>query len=230
MNTEVLRSIEKLERWIHNEKFMGWDPYDLQTSPLFENVDTSKAAKLSPLFFILRFFPWNIRSIFKIKKTYNSQAISLFIISYIELYRISKKKKYYSILSQLYEILKEQSLKRYTGYHCWGTPFNTFVKNRIYKPTEPGIVNTSLAILALSKYYTLTGNEESLHLIKSSLKFVKKMYVEEKNIAFFRYRPSIKELFIINGSALVVEAISESIKILPEKMLLEMCEKTLNTI
>ncbi len=76
MELNVVEALEKLERYIEEEEWQGYDPYDGLNSPLVK-IFRIKSLRIL-LTQIIKRSPNNFSSILGIKKDYNSKAKELF--------------------------------------------------------------------------------------------------------------------------------------------------------
>ena len=85
---ELINSFFSLKSYCKNENFKGYDPYDGLNSPFLIFLKKSKKSflKICWIQFFKR-FPFNLRKIFFIKKSFNPKSYALFLSGYCNLYK-----------------------------------------------------------------------------------------------------------------------------------------------
>ncbi len=95
-----------------------------------------------------------------------------------------------AFLNDLYNNLKEKSLKPIFGFHCWDAHhFPIQMLNKYTAPNIPGVVGNEIFGSFLINYYKISGEKEVKAYIKSLADLmIKKYYAEEGNHRFFKYK------------------------------------------
>jgi len=92
IENEVVDSLKKFDRYVRENNFSGFDPYDALNSEKLLKINNKLLRVLLTQFFV--YSPFNTRSFFQIKSEKNPKAIGLFLSSYCRLYQnnqINKK-------------------------------------------------------------------------------------------------------------------------------------------
>lgn len=155
---------EKLRSYIESENFKGYDPYDTLNSP----IKFKYFGKLIPVL-ALQFQkrnPLNIRPLLGIKKEHNPKALGLFLYAYCKLQKHYPQKNYKKQIEELFELLKNNYSKGYSGY-CWGYNFDWASSGKYISTYSPNIVVTAFVANGIFEYYQLTKNEEASTILKS---------------------------------------------------------------
>jgi rhamnogalacturonyl hydrolase YesR len=166
-------SLFRLQNYIEQENYFGYDPYDALKSPLFRLpfFKTSKLVRFGIQQLVKR-SPVNLRPFLLIPKGLNPVTLGLCIQGYTEL-AISGDPSAIEKCNKLVKWLKE--LKS-PGYHgaCWGYDFPWEARHATIPAYQPTVVATGIITNALFQYYKLTKDQESFDLCRSACDFVLK--------------------------------------------------------
>jgi hypothetical protein len=170
----ILESFKYLEEYIVKEKYLGYDPFDALTSPLFRLplLRSNKILRLGTQQ-VLKRLSINFRPLIGIKKSLNPVTIGLLIYAFsLSKLNFPDKKEYYdNIIDDLLLLLKENSSKGYSGI-CWGYNFDweaRYAKIPAYTPT---IVATGIITNCLFESYKISNNVEMFEICKSACNFI----------------------------------------------------------
>ncbi|HID72100.1 MAG TPA: hypothetical protein EYP29_05080 [Thermoplasmata archaeon] len=222
---ELKATIGKLEKYIEENQYIGYDPYDALNSPILRK----SRSKNTRLFFtlLLRKSPINLRKILAVEKGINPKAMGLFLSGYANLYRAglveSKEKMHW-----IFEWLKENYSKGYSGY-CWGYNFPWQNRERLLKENTPTVVNTSYVGHAILDYHEVAGEREALDIARSACDFITKdlnITENEKGICF-SYTPVEKNI-VHNASVLGASLLARVYSYTKEEELLNYATKAMN--
>jgi hypothetical protein len=166
---ELEKAFEKLRKYVEKEEFKGYDPYDTLTS----RIKFKSFGKWAPIIAtqIQKRNLLNIRGLLGIKKDYNPKAIGLFLYAYSLLQKHDPAKDYSRQLTFLFNYLKDNSSKGFSGY-CWGYNFDWASPKKYVKAFSPNVVVTAFVAKGIFQYYELTRNEEALIILKSISEFI----------------------------------------------------------
>jgi hypothetical protein len=180
MNSEkIINSLNKLEKYILEENYKGFDPYDALSSPIFKfpllrnnkflRFTTQQVVKRSPI---------NLRSLLNIPKGYNPVTLGLILQGYsyqLMLKEIPKqvRKDKLSKIEFLIEELERLRSKEFSGA-CWGYDFDWEARYLRIPAYQPAVVATGIIVNALFICYKVTGIEKAKELLISSANFVLK--------------------------------------------------------
>ncbi|MBI3518267.1 MAG: hypothetical protein HY062_02775 [Bacteroidetes bacterium] len=164
-------ALDKLSSYIEQEQFKGYDPYDTLNSP----IKFKYFGKLIPVL-ALQFQkrnPLNIRPLLGVKKAYNPKALGLFLQTYCKLQKAFPDKSYSKHIQLLFNELKNNYSKGYSGY-CWGYNFDWASSGKYIAAYSPNIVVTAFIAKGIYEYYQLTKDEEALRILESISSFILK--------------------------------------------------------
>jgi hypothetical protein len=169
-------SLQSLIRYVEEEKFMGYDPYDTLNSPLLEKLPGSL-----PKFVVLQIQkrnPINLRQILGIKKSYVHKGMALFLNSFSRLAHAERKNgnsdtytNYKSNCDFIYKWLLENRTNGYNG-SSWAIHFPIAKVNSVRQKNDPSSVLASFVGDALFEYYKAFKYEKVVELMKDIAVFI----------------------------------------------------------
>jgi hypothetical protein len=166
MTSKALSSLHTLDKWIGENGYAGYDPYDIKGNHYILSL-TEKGnvgfpfTMLRELVFELFYtFPLLSRRILKINPVMNAKAMGLFASSYADLYALQKEETYNLKASFCLNWLKENKSETSHGTG-WGYPFDWQSRQFIPAGTPNGIVSTAAAD-AFWKHYRIFNDQEAL--------------------------------------------------------------------
>jgi len=224
---EIRKSLEILDKWVENNGWEGYDPYDIKETKLFlyfqKNRYTAFAADL-----IVSLFPNLSRKIFRVKKRVIPKAMALFARGYLILYKKLEDKKYLNKALYCLNWLVNNPSKGYSGF-CWGYPFDW--QSRIFIPKgTPCSVVTSIAAHAFLDAYEILGDKKYLNIAESCCNFM----INDLNIdkvdndkICFSYTP-IDNFHVHNANMWVASVLARVYKYTKNEKFKEMCLKATN--
>jgi len=170
----VLESLSQLERYILQEKYKGYDPYDALTSPFFKlPVLRSYSVVRLGAQQVLKRLPVNIRPLLGIKKGYNPVTLGLCAQAYTHLLKVfpEKKERYLNEILFCTDELERLQSKGYRGA-CWGYDFDWEARYAKIPAFTPTVVATGFVTNALFSLYRQTHEARYLKLCRSACDFV----------------------------------------------------------
>jgi len=201
-------SFRKLEKYIENEQYRGYDPYDTLNSWIpFQYLGKWAAAIATQ---IQKRNPINIRPLLGIKKGINPKAFGLFLQAYSILYKKTNNKEYLEKANYFFNWLKDNYSKRYSGY-CWGYNFPWANPKHFYDSYTPSSVVTGFVIKGIYEYYKITNNEKAKEILISASNFILNdipVSKDEQGICF-SYTPLKRDL-CFNSSLLAAEILAKA--------------------
>jgi hypothetical protein len=236
----VFESFLNLKKYIENEKFKGWDPFDGLNSSFFKSLPFSNLKLFKWVWIqVFKRNPINLRKALGVPKEYNAKGIGLLLFGYCQLLKIAKtgNTKFGTLeenlerIHGLYEILIEIQSKEYSGA-CWGYNFDW--QNRVFfQPAyTPTVVATSFVASALFEAYEVTSEKKFLDLAVSSCDFVAKDLNRSytKNNGFiFSYSPLDKSQ-VYNASLLGARLLAQGYSYTSKKDWLELSKIAIKTV
>lgn len=165
------KSLNDLLSYIESENYKGWDPYDtLNSFVKFKFFGTFLAA-LAIQF--QKRNPVNIRPLLGIKKGYNPKGIGLLLKAYCILYSKTSNKGYLEKAAYLFNWLKNNYSKGYSGY-AWGYNFDWASPGSYLKAYTPSVVVTSFVTDGIFEYYKITNDSSAREILLSAANYIRK--------------------------------------------------------
>jgi len=208
----ISKSLSELIKYIEEERYEGYDPYDALKSPLFNlpffrnnkliRFGTQQLVKRSPI---------NLRKLLAVPKGKNPVTLGLSIQAYSYLYKIypEQRNDYLERIDRSIDELVELVPEGYSG-NCWGYDFDWEARYASIPAYQPTIVATGFVVNSLFECYLLTGNEKAKELIISTKDFVLKdihRTYEDDGSFIFSYSP-FDEQKVFNASMKGVRILS----------------------
>ena len=208
--SKIILSIDELDQWIEKNGWSGYDPYDIKEINFVKritdlgNKNFMMEIVREVIFEIFYTFPITFRKIFNIKPKVNAKAMALFSKGYLDLYLLTKEKKYLNKSALCLKWLENNNSQVETGIG-WGYPFDWQTKVLIPKNTPNGIVTTAAGD-AFWSWYKFTGKNEYLEICRDICKFLVKLPIDNisKNQICFAYTP-LSENHVHNLNLFVAE-------------------------
>jgi hypothetical protein len=228
----IENSALQLLRYMENEKFSGYDPYDGLKSPFWQLPVVNKAHKLQFYFqqFVKR-SPVNLRSALFIEKGLNPVTLGLALQSYTSFYRSTSNRDFLLKAENLTESLKQCSAKGYHG-NCWGYDF-PWSSRYVYIPAyQPTVVATSVITNALFDYWRIINDENVSRMITGAAEFVLldlNQFVSPEGDICFSYSPFDNEK-VFNASMKGARILSQAFAITSELRYAEAAKKAVNWV
>lgn len=225
--TDIVSSRMKLLQYMEKEQFMGYDPYDGLTSPLF-NLPLLKSNHR------LRFLaqqaikrsPVNLRPLLGIKKRLNPVTLGLVIQAYAQLDRQNQTLIYKAKVLSLCRILKGMNPQGYHGA-CWGYDFPWEARYAHIPAYQPTVVATGIIAHGLYTAWELYKEDEIKQLVVSTALFVAQdlnRYKDKEGHLCFSYSPFDHER-VFNASMKGVRILAYAWKLTKKEEYRELAEK-----
>ncbi|MBK9401136.1 MAG: hypothetical protein IPN36_09835 [Bacteroidetes bacterium] len=189
-------SLHRLLGFVEKERFMGYDPYDGLTSPLFRLPVLKNNHQLRFLAqqFIKR-SPINLRPLLGIKRRLNPVSLGLGIQAYSCLYQKNKNSDYRKKVEEMIDQLVKLIPTNYTGA-CWGYDFPWEARYASIPAYQPTVVATGIITNSLYIAHATFNNTLARELVIKGCEFVTthlNRTVEEDGSFCFSYSPFDRE-------------------------------------
>jgi hypothetical protein len=203
---KIINSLSRLESYLKNNDYQGYDPYDTLLSP-FPFKLFGKWGPLLAIQFQKR-NPLNIRPLIGVKKGYNPKAMGLFLNAYSVLYKITNDKTYLEKAKFFFSWLLNNYSKGYSGI-CWGYNFPWASSIKYTDSYVPSSVVTGFVIKGIYEYYKVTHDDHALDVIKDAASFIKKdlAWTTDETGICISYTPIIRDI-CYNASLLGAEVLA----------------------
>ena len=214
--SELENSILKLDKWISDNGWAGYDPYDIKGSKVYMwafGLDRTPIIKNVFRKFVLGFlligemlFPRVFRIIFNIKKTINPKGMALLGQAYLKLYLVKGDDKYKIKGLECIDWLKDNQSPGYK-YPCWGYPFDWDSEEVIVKAYTPSGVVVSAVSEVFWLAWTITNDRSYLDICEGTcnffLNYLNIDHIDDETVCF-SYTP-LDKFHVHNANLLVVE-------------------------
>ena len=224
----IQNSLIELARYIEQQEFQGYDPYDTLNSWIpFKFLGKWPAAIATQ---IQKRNPINIRPLLGIKKGYNPKGMGLLLQAYSVIYRKNKSNETKEKMNFLFNWLCENYSQGYSGY-CWGYNFDWVNPGGYLKVYTPSVVVAAFVIAGIHEYYLAIPDERAREIILNSSKYVlKDLPISEfKEGISFAYTGQSKGC-CYNASLLGAELLSRVYSINRDENLLPYIKKALDYV
>jgi len=229
----VKDSLARLEDYIVKERYKGYDPFDILMSPLYKLPVLKSSKKIRFLGEqIFRRLPINFRPLLFVKKGLNPVTLGLCIQAYCNLIQLfpDKESKYKTEIEFCISALEKLSSSGYSGY-CWGYDFEWEARYATMPAYTPTVVATGFITNALFKYYSLTNDEKTFKLLKSSEKFITKDLNKSYEDESFCYSYSpIDHQKVLNATMKGARLLTQVYSLTKEESLYKEAEKTIEYV
>lgn len=176
-------SYKELYSWVEKNHFKGYDPYDGLNNNFFSFKERNRIISLFWMH-LIKTSPVNVRSLFNIKKSIDKQGLGLIIQSLLK-YGITDKE---NDIHNMIKYLKDKSLKKKYGHHCWnGHEFIVPDYNIYQTPDIPGIIGTDACASAFFEYYKKYKKYKDV--ILDVKEFILKYLLINDKITYLKYKP-----------------------------------------
>jgi rhamnogalacturonyl hydrolase YesR len=225
MTIKIDESVLLLEKYVKNQNFTGYDPYDALNSIKLNKINI----KFIRVFFTQLFVysPINLRPFFHIEKGINPKSLGLFLRSYSYLFKSNLINQDYfeEVSPKIVNLLLSKASSDFSGY-CWGFNFNWNDVKRNAKKYTPTLVVSSFVGNSLLDLYEITHKEKYLEIAESITKFIiNDLHIRKMNNGIcFSYSP-IDNHVVHNANCLGAAFLSRVYEHNKDKKLLDYSQK-----
>src|SRR3990172_9466246 len=178
MSESVRLASERLVRWIEQEHFKGWDPYDALNSPLLKRLTFGNRRIGQAWVQLFKHSPINLRPLLGVPKDYNPKGMGLFLASYWRKYLLIGQAQYLERVCFFTDWLRAHASPGYHGA-CWGYNFDWPNRGFFAPARMPTIVNTAFNRLAFIDLIALPVPQglkrwagDALRIARSACEFI----------------------------------------------------------
>lgn len=233
-NSALKNSIVRLQLYIEEENYSGYDPYDALSSPLFKLpfLRSNKMIRFGAQQLVKR-SSINLRPLLFVPKKTNPVTLGLCIQAYCNLLTVypEKKEALANRIHNLINQLTELSSKNFSGA-CWGYDFDWEARYATVGAYQPTIVATGIISNALFIAYHTTDSKKAKELFLSSVNFVLKdlhQTSDENGNICFSYSPFDHEK-VFNANMKAVRILSQVYSQTNDEHLKKVARKAVNYV
>jgi hypothetical protein len=161
--------IRKLDDYVTQEQWKGYDPYDIMNSSL--PLSWLGKYPLAVLTQVQKRIPFNWRPLLGIKKEHNPKGMGLFLMSYAMLYELTGDLQYKTKADTCYEWLLSNRSQGFSG-SAWGYNFAWANPRKIVPKCSPNIVVTGFVAKGIFAYYRVFPEKKDIALIHDIVLFI----------------------------------------------------------
>jgi len=241
MNTQTVAEQDiwvpllKLDQWIERNGWAGYDPYDIKGTPLFLYLLALTPKSPLPLrafrtmvVHMERWKPLMLRRLFRINKQINAKAMGLFAKSFLNLYAITKDKRFKKKALECIRWVENNASQGFSGL-CWGYPFDWQSHILIPRATPSAVVSSIVGDAFWSAYKILRDSRYLDVCISICEFFIKDLNIDkiDRDCICFSYTP-IDNFHVHNANLFVAEFLTRVGKELKRDDFLEFGRRSAN--
>ncbi|MFM8370644.1 MAG: hypothetical protein ACKOBD_18005 [Chloroflexota bacterium] len=171
MDDLIQSAIERLEQWISQNGWTGYDPFDGLTTPYAVQLTLGSPILKIALEQSVRRLPFNLRPLLRIQKKHSTKAMGYFASGYLRLYQATCSQSYLKKAIECLTYLQENFSQGYAGY-AWGNSFEHQSRGGNFPESLPTIVWTSFIGFSFLDAYELLSDRLYLDVARSSCEFI----------------------------------------------------------
>ncbi len=220
------KALEKLDSWIRQNGWAGYDPYDIKGQQPFLLFSKSKYLGFASEKMLGR-FPMGMRKLFRVKKEINAKAMALMARAYLRMFKNSGDILYKKLAVECLDWLDKNSSPGHSG-KCWGYPFDW--QSRVFIPKyTPSIVVSSIGAHAFLDAYEILGDKDYLDIARSTCDFIMNDLNrdEDDNSLCFSYTPA-DDFHVHNANLFGASVLARVYAITQENALKTLAIKSIN--
>src|SRR3990170_4294542 len=165
MNKKLESSIHKVEKWVEDHNYKGYEPFDGLSSPLrpltFGNLFLDRL-----LMQLIRQSPINLRPLFVVRPLDSTIGRGYMADGYLTMLKLTGDEKYKNKAVSCLDWLMENKSPAYANY-SWGKHFDFASRGGRYPKFEPITIWTSLIGFSFLKAYEVLQDKKYLGVADS---------------------------------------------------------------
>lgn len=162
---KLKKSIDKVEKWVEDRDYKGYEPFDGLSSYLrpltFKSLFLERILQQ-----LVRQSPINLRPILGVKPRESTKGRGYMAWGYLQMFKITGNSAYREKAAQLLDWLDKNKAPGFSS-HSWGNHFDFSSRGGRLPRHEPIIVWTSLIGQAYLDAYEIIGETRYLAIVKS---------------------------------------------------------------
>ena len=205
MKKKLEKSIHKVEKWVEDHEYKGYEPFDgLSSSLRFLTFDNLFMDRL--LMQLIRQSPLNLRPLFGVKPLDSTIGRGYMVGGYLSMLRLTGDEKYKNKAVSCLDWLMENKSPDFADY-SWGKHFDFASRGGRYPKFEPITIWTSLIGLEFIDAYEELQEKKYLGVAESVCNWIMKLQRNQTNTGFcFNYYPSEKNGSTIHNHSMMAAA------------------------
>ena len=226
-NGDIYESLMKLDRWVEQANWKGYDTFDGLASP-YARFLTFNSPFLTQVWQQgVRRFPINLRPVLRIEPGMSTKAMGFFGQGYLRLYKTYGEAVYLEKARFCFQWLKEKRSPQFNDF-AWGNHFDYQSRGGNISKGTPTIVWTGLIGHAFLDAYETLGDKQYLDVAKSACDFILHDlgWQEFNEGVLFRYYPNA-DILVHNSSMIGASLLARVNSLAPNPRYREMAERAI---
>ena len=167
---EVERSLGKVQKWVEDHNYCGYEPFDGLSSwarPLAGGNQFAERLLMQ----LIRQSPINLRPLMGVRPKESTKGQGYMAHGYLLLYRATRRPQYLEKATHCLQWLDTHKVPRFQ-HHSWSNHFDFVSRGGGYTKHDPIIVWTTLIGHAYLEAFEITGNEWFLRIAESACNWI----------------------------------------------------------
>jgi rhamnogalacturonyl hydrolase YesR len=226
---KIYESIQKLEKWISDNEWKAYDPFDGLSTKISKYVTFENHYLRIALQQTVRRFIFNLRPILGIPKQTSSKGMGFCALGYLNLYQATQEDQYLKKTKFCLDWLTKNYSRDYSGY-AWGNHFDYEARGGSIPRGIPTIVWTGLIANVFLDAHEILDGESYFNIARSAGDFILNdigRYQNAEDELCFGYTPTSEEC-IHNANVLGGCLIARLYKYTKDETLFAIAKKSFN--
>jgi len=170
----VRQVLEQTLLWSKGQGMRGHNKHDALNSPILRTLlGWHKWPRIVAIQGVMR-FPVNLRPLLLVPKVFNPKGLSLFVISYLDLYSAGGDRRHLDEAKNLLQLLMDNRSEGDWSGDCWGYAY-PWQDMGFFAPTKmPNAVVSCFVAESFLRAYRITNDTQYLDVVGSTLQFLLK--------------------------------------------------------
>jgi rhamnogalacturonyl hydrolase YesR len=173
MKELITTSIKKVEKWVEDHDYKGYEPFD-GLSSIFRPLTFGNLLMDRLLLQLIRQSPINLRPLFGVKPLDSTIGRGYMAWGYCNMFKITGDQNYREKAAACLQWLIENKSPGYKEF-SWGKHFDFASRGGLYKAFEPILVWTALIAQAFLEAYETFGDSKYLEVADSVCRWIVKL-------------------------------------------------------
>src|SRR5437667_4186798 len=201
-NGAIQESLTKLDHWVEDSQWKGYDTFDGLSSPYARSLTLNHPVLKQVWQQAVRRCPVNLRPALGIKPSMSTKAMGFFAQGYLRLYETHGDPPFGEKAKFCLQWLQENRSTEFRGY-CWGNHFDYQSRGGNIPKGSPTIVWTGLIAHAFIDAYEVLRDKEYLAVAKSACDFIldELGWLEFQEGVVLRYSPKAES--VVHNSSMI---------------------------
>ena len=168
---QIQTAVDRLDRWISNSGWVGYDPFDGLSAPGINRLTFGVPILRMALQQTVRRFPMNLRPLLGITKKHSTKAMGYLATSYLRLHELTGRQDYLEKAKFCLSDLRCSHGQENADY-AWGNAFDYQSRGGYNREGVPTMVWTSFIGHGFVGAYELLEDQIHLEVLRSACEFM----------------------------------------------------------